>query len=928
MKSLYKTILFAFLISIFSQSQAQVYSELWGVSGEKFIPAGRLPDFSFAGYKTGTEPIPNFPVKATLGENGALPNDGVDDATELQGLIDNLVTPGTIIIPAGKWDIGKRITITKSGVVIKGAAGAEFYMPNPLKTIDEANGVSTLKYDFNQAFFNLRGSIMESANASVSVVANAAQGVKLLKLSSTANIAIGDWVKITQVDDATESMYQYINNVETTRSFYQNPPTDNILLDPKFFTFYTKVTDINGDFIAIDRHLPIKMETKWTPKVVVLDMDGTTQNIGIENITFRMNGEQWGGHFKNVGSSAIGMSGLMNCWIKDVNIIDSDLGINCGNIAFCTITGVNFPIGLRTGSEVGHHAIWFVSSSRDNLITDFKLDVHYLHDLSVESHSTQNVFSNSSGIKINFDHHRGAPFANLFTNINVGNANGYLASSGSFFRGPHTGIYTTLWNLQRTSGGFGTLPSSSNSAQNTPGGSPAPDWFFMNAIGLNGVSRANDRNHYVEFTSGENLGTPNLHEAQFARRLSAPPVDPIDPATLPTDSTYDTPQFFSNTVPPNQKSLTIELWGGGGSGGGSNLSDATRPNEECGGGGGGGYSKITISVTPGDVYIGSVGGGGASRVRGDGNSGSESAVTGPNLPSSFNAGGGKGGKAGPSGDGGAGGDGTIAGNDGGKGNQILKTSGAGGKGANGGDGGAAIVNDGLNNQVGESGTAPGGGGSGAIANLANSGNKFAKAGGAGASGKAIFTYFEASLPVSLISFDASAVSNGAKLTWQTASEANNNRFEILRSTDNKTYVNVATVEGKGTTSANSSYSVYDANPENGVNYYKLVQIDNDGTTKELAIKSVRFSLEKASALSVYPNPANGILNLVYNNSGTATTAKLNLVGISGNVVLTKQLRLEKGVNSFKIDVSTVKVASYIVSVSTGNGQESIKVLIN
>jgi hypothetical protein len=180
MKIFYKAVLLIILIGLFSQSEAQVYSQLWGTAGEKFIPAGRLPDFSFAGYKTGTETIPSFPIKATLGQNGAKPNDGLDDSDELQGLIDNLITPGTITIPTGTWNLGKRVYIRKSGIVIRGDNGAEFYMEKSLKTIDEANGKPGINYDFAEAFLNLNGSIKLSINPPNLVVSNAAQGVKLL----------------------------------------------------------------------------------------------------------------------------------------------------------------------------------------------------------------------------------------------------------------------------------------------------------------------------------------------------------------------------------------------------------------------------------------------------------------------------------------------------------------------------------------------------------------------------------------------------------------------------------------------------------------------------------------------------------------------------------------------------------------------------
>lgn len=262
--------------------------------------------------------------------------------------------------------------------------------------------------------------------------------------------------------------------------------------------------------------------------------------------------------------------------------------------------------------------------------------------------------------------------------------------------------------------------------------------------------------------------------------------------------------------------------------------------------------------------------------------------------------------------------------------QLLNNSsgvgGAGGgkEGAKGGAGGASVSGASAST-AGMPGTAPGGGGSGAASFTTGGG----RVGGDGAIG-GVKIYYNAPivpLPVSLISFNASASNNQAKLSWSTASEANNNRFEIQRSSDNKTYVTVATVTGNGTTSQKSSYTAYDANPANGVNYYKLVQIDNNGTTTELAIKSVNFSIAQASAVSVYPNPASGVLN-VNVNSKTAQSAKALLIGSNGSVYIAQDLTLNAGANTAVINLSgKVAPGQYVLTVAGNDLQESVKVIV-
>ncbi len=402
------------------------------------------------------------------------------------------------------------------------------------------------------------------------------------------------------------------------------------------------------------------------------------------------------------------------------------------------------------------------------------------------------------------------------------------------------------------------------------------------------------------------------------------------------DATITAPGAFTNTVPASQNSLTLEIWGGGGSGGAVGAVVASGSSSlQAGGGGGGGYSMMLISVTPGDTYSGTVAAGAITTSGGaDGKSGGNSSVTGPNITGSLDATGGLFGQGSSSagdgnlGLGGAGGTGTTAGQNG-SAAPALGKSGKGGDGGNGGPGGASVtyVSEG-GNLPGIVGTAPGGAGSGAVAVSNPVGNRFGKPGGAGADGQAKFTYSTVVvLSVSLANFDVKSTIAGAELTWSTVSEANNNRFEVLRSTDNKAYVKVATVAGNGTTTNKSFYTAKDNSPEVGINYYKLVQIDNDGTQTVVAIKSLNFSFAQAAAVSVYPNPASGVLN-VNVNAKTAQSAKATLIGSNGSVALTQVLQLNAGANTANINLSgNVAPGQYILTVAGTDLQESVKVIV-
>ncbi len=84
------------------------------------------------------------------------------------------------------------------------------------------------------------------------------------------------------------------------------------------------------------------------------------------------------------------------------------------------------------------------------------------------------------------------------------------------------------------------------------------------------------------------------------------------------------------------------------------------------------------------------------------------------------------------------------------------------------------------------------------------------------------------VPVTLLSFTAKAEKNTAKLEWKTSSETNNRAFLISHSVDGKTFTEIGKVASASTSSTLKDYVFYDNNPVQGINYYRLQQVDFDG----------------------------------------------------------------------------------------------------
>jgi hypothetical protein len=111
-----------------------------------------------------------------------------------------------------------------------------------------------------------------------------------------------------------------------------------------------------------------------------------------------------------------------------------------------------------------------------------------------------------------------------------------------------------------------------------------------------------------------------------------------------------------------------------------------------------------------------------------------------------------------------------------------------------------------------------------------------------------------SLPIELLSFDAQLENKATHLTWETASERNNDFFAVERSPNGIDWDVLELIDGAGSSAELLSYETYDNYPLKVISYYRLKQTDFDGKARYSAIKSI----SNTEDLMVLPNPGNGI----------------------------------------------------------------------
>jgi autotransporter-associated beta strand protein len=164
------------------------------------------------------------------------------------------------------------------------------------------------------------------------------------------------------------------------------------------------------------------------------------------------------------------------------------------------------------------------------------------------------------------------------------------------------------------------------------------------------------------------------------------------------------------------------------------------------------------------------------------------------------------------------------------------------------------------------------------------------------------------LPISLTSFIGKAVDKSVLLNWATASETNNDYFEVLKSSNGKTFTAIGTVKGNGTTSDAKSYSFVDVNPAAGTNYYQLIQHDFDGKSSKSDIIPVNSAIS-SSSLTVYAAASSVNVSI---NSANQTNGTLQVFDLAGKKLNETRLTLNKGFNTTSIPLS-LNSGIYVVS---------------
>jgi hypothetical protein len=147
---------------------------------------------------------------------------------------------------------------------------------------------------------------------------------------------------------------------------------------------------------------------------------------------------------------------------------------------------------------------------------------------------------------------------------------------------------------------------------------------------------------------------------------------------------------------------------------------------------------------------------------------------------------------------------------------------------------------------------------------------------------AIYELTDSALPVSLVDFNVEKIGKSASLTWQTASETNHKEFVIERSINGRNFNSIGQLNGSGDSEKLKNYEFKDLSPRlDSINYYRLRQVDYDGTITHSRILAANF-VEDGSIALLYPNPASSQIKVQV--KGLRGKLHVSVVNTKGTIV--------------------------------------------
>ncbi len=168
------------------------------------------------------------------------------------------------------------------------------------------------------------------------------------------------------------------------------------------------------------------------------------------------------------------------------------------------------------------------------------------------------------------------------------------------------------------------------------------------------------------------------------------------------------------------------------------------------------------------------------------------------------------------------------------------------------------------------------------------------------------------LPVEWLGIEAKVQKDRITIGWSTSSETNSRHFIVQKSLDGKQWLPVGQVKAMGNSAVPSAYTLEDMAPLAGVQYYRIQLVDLDGSSSFSPTTMAVVERDKNTATILYPNPANGYLNVDF-SSDSGMPVMFVIYNAQGQKVITRD---ETGGGHVTIDISSYAPGLYYIEIQS------------
>jgi len=192
------------------------------------------------------------------------------------------------------------------------------------------------------------------------------------------------------------------------------------------------------------------------------------------------------------------------------------------------------------------------------------------------------------------------------------------------------------------------------------------------------------------------------------------------------------------------------------------------------------------------------------------------------------------------------------------------------------------------------------------------------------------TVTSTTLPVELVTLTAYGVDNDyINIDWITATEVNNEGFEIQRSIDGVNFTKIAFVDGAGNSTDILNYRWEDFEVQkNVVYYYRLKQYDFNGEFEFSDIVSTSLKAADDFNVNVYPNPANTTDELIVEiSSPSISLANVRVFDVVGRLLIAETIELMEGVNKYTLSNHNFAAGQYFIVANMAEEQLTKNIII-